>query len=931
MRRNAIKGARLGSAVLVTAALLALVSCGGSNLFTVQGQAGSAAGEDTQAPTVTIESPRGDSLSARPVGDSVFVQAHVKDNVGVHTVRFYGVAHRGSKDLGTDTVVQRFVEKDITLPAGVVDTTIMRYIQPTADSTREIVQIVVAASDSSGNEAADSAALLVGGPDVQLLDVTNGQSVQAGLNLTVRVRAQDPLGINRIGLAVTGAFSTTIEKSVNPAADSIVLDTVIAIPSSARGAISVTASARNSLDVTGQDGPDTLNVIAGGVGDTIAPHMKETATAPDRMELQDTVLLQVSGADNTQGSGVQKVGYTVLAISARRGDTLVHTDSAVFSPARTGTVSKAFAFRPFNVDSLNLPDTLVFEMTSWMVDAAGNCAASSTQDSTAAYVCGTQSGARVAVDRPGLRLQRSVVAGMTVQLPNGGQIMDAAVDTMPGRRKLYLSNITQNRLDVFDLETDKFDNAIGVGSEPWGLAFSRSGDSLWVANSGGTNLSVVDVATGREIDNDRFLTPDVHLFDIARRQGQTGSVLFLVTPYPQEKAPSFSDRPQFVAVDKYGNLIFSTKTTDIGNLGTARKAYYEPGWESPEAKIFVEQAQNTQTQDNWVVAHIDSLTSVQEVTPPDSLGVQDTISAVKFFDHQPGFPNQLDTTSLNILDPDPICDAAARLKAQGSDVYCQPNQTWNIPSLAFQDTTYVAASGDGEWVSIGEGGTSNAGRVLTYQAHQGDTTALTSWLQVSDLLTNSPEEVKGIGLNYDGTLEVVRGQQAAYFIDPKDLRVEGQTEIPNATVGGGAVLDPLHADARTLENLGGQYHPDTQLAFVATGDHTVDIIDTQRFTTIGRVYIRDNITGPLRAVLPFPSDNTGLTCGTIPVHDRYGNLIGNAIQLYNGEDFNSPIAPHGSTDDRCVVVKLFAPTSGGGVVAINVRKADILRDHPARR
>ncbi len=927
MRRNGMNGARIGAAAAM-AAMLVVAACGGSNLFSVTGGAGAAAGQDTKAPTVTIESPRGDSLSARPVGDSVFVQAHVTDNVGVSTVRFYGVSHRGSKSLGTDSVVQRFEEKDIQLPAGVVDTTLTRYIQPTGDTTREMVQIVVEASDSSGNQSADSAAVLLGGPGVQLLDITDGQSIQAGLNLTVRMRAQDPLGINQVAVSVTGAFNVTITKAVNPAVDSIVFDTVVAIPSSARGAINVSATARNSLNVLGQDGPVAVTVVAGGVGDTIAPRLKETATAPDRMELQDSVLVEITGADNTQGSGVQRVGYTVLGISPSRGDTVVYTDSATFSPPRTGTLTKTFGFHPFNVDSLSLPDTLVYEITSWMVDGAGNCGASNSQD-TAAYACGTLSGARVAVDQVGMNVQRSVVAGATVQLPDGGQIMDAAIDTTPGRRKLYLSNISNNRVDVFDLETDQFDNAIGVGSEPWGLSFSRSGDSLWVANSGGANFDVIDVPSGQYLPDDRFETPSVHLFDIARKQGQTGSVVFLVTPLPQAKSPSFSDRPEFVTVDEYGNLIYSTKTTDVGDLGTARKAYYSPGWQSPEAKVFVEQNDNSQTEDNWALAHIDSLTNIQQVVT-DSLGVADTISAIQFFDHKPGFPDQIISTSLKISDADPICDAAARLKAMGSDVYCQASAKWNIPSITYQDTTYVAASGDGKWVSIGEGGASPQGRVLTYQARQQDTTALTSWLLVSDLLRNASEEVHGLGLNYDGSLAVVRGLSYAYFVSPKTLHLEGQTPIPNASFGAGAALDPLHADAATIDNPGGSYHPDTQLAFVGTGDHTVDIIDTQHFTRIGRVYIRDVITGPLRAVLPFPGDNAGLTCPTIPVHDRYGNVIGNAVQIYNAGDFHQPIPPNGSTDDRCVVVKLFAPTSGGGVVAIDVRKADILRDHPDR-
>ena len=149
--------------------------------------------------------------------------------------------------------------------------------------------------------------------------------------------------------------------------------------------------------------------------------------------------------------------------------------------------------------------------------------------------------------------------------------------------------------------------------------------------------------------------------------------------------------------------------------------------------------------------------------------------------------------------------------------------------------------------------------------------------------------------------------------------------------GSGAALHPLHANARTLDNLGGQYRPDTHLAFVASGDRTVDIIDTQRFARVGRLYIRDVVTGPLRAVLPFPADNVGNTCATLPITDRSGRFIGNAVQIYTGGNFTTPIARDGITQDKCVVMKLFAATSGGGVVVIDVRKADVLREHPARR
>jgi hypothetical protein len=293
----------------------------------------------------------------------------------------------------------------------------------------------------------------------------------------------------------------------------------------------------------------------------------------------------------------------------------------------------------------------------------------------------------------------------------------------------------------------------------------------------------------------------------------------------------------------------------------------------------------------------------------------------------PGFPDDVITASAQSDVLDAVETAAGALQDAGSDIVVRSSQKWNIASLSFKDTTYVAASGDGTWVAFGEGGASPVGRVLSYRAHLRDTTALTRWMPVANLLENAAEEVKGIGLNYDGTLGVVRGVRAAYFITPEDLILQGQKEVEAATLGEGAALHPLHANAATSRSVG-EYRPDTHLAFVASGNRTVDIIDTWHFERIGRVYLRDTIVGPLRAVLPFPADNASNRCATIPVTDKRGFTIGQAIKMYNGD---TPIAPNAETEDRCIVMKLFAPTSGGGVVVINVRKADVLRDHPDRR
>ena len=933
MRLNRRFDARLAGALVAMTGMLAVGACDGENLFSATGRDVADARDDTEPPVVEIQQPRGDSLSAKPIGDSVLVVARLTDDVGVRTVTFSGFSERGDKDLGTDEIIQRFQTKVVTLP-DVQDTVIRRYLIPTADSVKETVQLLVEAVDTAGNSSADTVDLILGGPDVEILDLVEGQAVQAGLNLSLRVVAKDPLGITRVDIVVTGAFNTTVVRSVAPPADSVLVDTVVAVPVGVSGDIEVTATARNNLDVSGGAGPVPLTVIAAGVGDTIAPRVKHAATAPERMELKDVVTVNATGSDDAQGSGVAVLGYTVLGISPARGDTLVQTDSVVFDPPRTGSVAQEFAFPAFNVDSLDLPDTLVFEIHTWGRDADGNCGAAVGADTLAAFPCGTLAGGEtVADDRTGDRVTRSVVAGNTVLLPAGGKIMDAVVDTL--RRNLLLSNIRRDRIEVFRLQDESFITAVPVGSEPWGLTLNHCaplspspgcGDTLIVANSGGTNLSMVylgpDDGLGPAFEDAsrRFLTPDVFLFDVEERLDDSGTIRYVASLHPDPDGLGFSDRPQYIARDSTGRSLFSTKVVEaLDQVGTIRKAFQPAGGGDPEVVLFVEHADLDEAEDFVALAHIDGLIISNN-------GTDDEITLI---DHTPG--DRSDTIFSTTADLDA---AVTDFEAGGvSDIYAVRGAKWNIANVGFTDTTLVAASGDGGWVVFGEGATEPVGRVIMYNAAAD---IISRTVEVHDLLTNAGETVKGLGLNYDGTLGVVRGTSQVSFFTT-DLRLQGG---PLLALGGGAgaVLHPLHANAKSLTNTTGEYRPDTHLAFVGTGEHTVDIYDTFHFFRSGRIFIRDVINGPLRASLPFPEDNqdasgTPFQCATTTVTDQTGRAIGDAIQIFQNGDFNTPWPEDGGaggSEDRCVVVKLYGTTDSGGVVVVNVRKGDILRDHPAR-
>ncbi|MEJ2539785.1 MAG: hypothetical protein P8188_07430 [Gemmatimonadota bacterium] len=836
---------RRAAGPVLAAALVGMAACDGPNAFS------GPVGLEQDVPRVEITVPRGDS-TALPLQDSVFVEARFRDNLGIEEVKFYGETVRGDPSVGTDVRFPRFEVRTVSL-GGVRDTTVARFLLPVEDTIKEFTNIIAEGYDRDGNMGADTVRVQLGGPGVRILDLRDGQTVQAGLTLNLSALAKDPEAVTNMDFYLQGSVEQTLRRTFNPPTDSIVVDTTVAIPLEAQGPLTLTVRATNTLGLTGGDGPITLNVIQESQAvDTTAPRLRLNITPPDRVELGDSIPIQITGGDDVAGVGVASVGYTVIATSISGADTVVRQVSEPYVPPRTGSISRQFGIPIIGVDSLALPDTLVYEVTAFMVDGNGNCG-TAVDGGGSTFPCDALgTGERIALDQEGTRFTLVVVAGRTVLLPSGGRILDARVDT--ARRNLFLSNVSRGRVEVFRLDQEQFGTAIGVGSNPWGMAFSRNGDSLWVANSGGTNFSVVDLNAEVEVENQRLLTPDVVLFDIQLDDG-TGE--YVVYPLPQAGDAAFSDRPQFMAVDSFGNVVYSTTTTATGALGTARKAYYPQPAEQSEIKLFVEHGLTDQSDNYWALAHIDSVgTTVDTI---DVGGELTPVPALTLFDHVPGFPNDVITGSAGAGEDPAI--AWARLVDAGSDAYLVPGARWNIETVAFSDTTYVDASGDGGWVAIGEGATQELGRVLMYEAQPDQITALSGVIAVSDFLTNASEEVRGVGVNFDGSLVGARGD-FAYFFDT-GLRPQGQGNIPNAGQAQGIAFHPLHANFRSNTNLTGVYIPDVHVAFVGSGNRTIEVIDTQRGgDPIGRVTIKDVITGPLRAILPFPADNVGRTCST---------------------------------------------------------------------
>jgi hypothetical protein len=451
-----------------------------------------------------------------------------------------------------------------------------------------------------------------------------------------------------------------------------------------------------------------------------------------------------------------------------------------------------------------------------------------------------------------------VTAGRSYALPANSAVADAVPDV--SRQRLYLSNKGRNRIEVFDLAARSFGAPVTVGSEPWGVALNRSNDTLIVANSGGTNVSFVPLAGSQlaEAVSRRIHTPNAVIFEIAISTDATGFGRLAAT------FVDFSDRPQYVAQDAAGRLLYSTMPTPASPDGTMRVGENLGGWQFPEVRLLLSGTVFEADSSTITILNIDSLRIFTAPSQGD---------LIELYDHRRGFPGTIIKSGIV-----PLGNALAIMTANPeSDMEWVPGR-YDRDLANLGDTTYVVASGDRQRVAFGEGARGN-GRVILWRSA---TASISNEITIADLVSNSAERILGVTLNGDGSLGAVRGTSAAYFFKNDDLRLEGLFAAP-VTPGGqsGAGLHPQHPSYAS-------YPPSSlsTLAFVAD-DESIRIVDTVHFTERGNIEVRDRIIGPLRVSTPLPGDNTGCTGGD------------------------------------CVVARVYAVTSAGAVVLVEVRGRDI--------
>jgi hypothetical protein len=824
---------------------------------------------DAAAPTVDVTNPiAGGHVAA---GDSILVKVHLTDNSGVASVTMEGFTQRGDPNFGNQVTVVRYPL--IRAPASgnfpvTRDTVITRYLKVASpvDSTNDTLSIRVIATDAANNATTQIVKITVtNGPRVTIIKPAVPDSMTAGNTLRIIVNAASTAGVSFVGFDLTDSgWPTSIagryETTLVSASGNVTWTKDIPIPLNAppKGLLTIAPIA---ADVNGQPGAGASFTIAVRAGAPPAPLV--TQRVPTRAEIRDTIVVTASGTSLT------KVGYVIKTVTG------VAVDS--------GTVpASASSFGPQGV-GFSIPSK--WQGTKMVVYTYATDASGLTGYSVANGVSIPQTTNSAAV-----RDTMLIVYGQTFTLPRDGIASDVTVDVLRGN--VFVSNTVFNRLELWKGATATFDpTGIAVGSLPWGMALQKDNDTLLVANSGGTNISKVCINTvvcgGRigEVLSQRLKTRNTFLYTVTQILIPGTVDHFHLT----DIGPiSYSDRPQYVAQSDGGRVFFSTRPTDFAPAGTIR--WLDPKLPVPDPRQIYQYAAPSGDQNTWAVFNADSVLIV-----PANQTVANGVDSVWVFDHVYSDTSLVPHSCTNRAHQvviGTICSSgtdvsvvAPNVAAQGGDVIAVNNL--DVGSLNLTDSTFVSASGDKTWVGFGEGNThGGVGRVMLVNDVAGtpEPGFFSPGVAVRDLLENASEPVFGMGLDLHGAAAVVHGSQS-YFTSlesPFHLRLQGKFD--SFDQGAGVAFHPS-ADSR---NFSASLTDSTRTAFVASSNGSIEIVDAAYYIARGTLQIKNNLYGPIRASLPFPTDNVGVP----------------------------------TTDPNYIIVKLFGLTSKG-MVMINLRAQDI--------
>jgi len=666
----------------------------------------------------------------------------------------------------------------------------------------QVIVIRATAYDAGGNKASAEVTAVAFDPAVPRVLVLNPDiAVIGGGTYTFNVQGIDSLGITKLGYRSSGpAALTRMDSSLfavpYPKNDTVTFSFTVPASTAVGTTFNIEpfATNRDGLGATGEK--VSVTVVAPGQ-DTQTPLVYQSV--PARMETGDSLDLTARDPDGL----VKAIGYVVKDST---GLQVASVEFPVSTPAQQ-VVRRV---------EWNLPITLrgrgLF-VIGYAVDQANH----------KGYA--VSSGSNIPVSSAALAKRDPTVYafGHTTALPAGSLGADIAVD--PSRSRVYVSNINKNQLEAFNYGATLSPlPAVSVGAQPWGMAIDNSGSMLLVANSGGTNISRVNLTT--RLENGRIKTANAYLFDVAWSKDPTSGGFKYTVSAPID----YSDRPQYIAQSASGALYYSTRPTDESSPGTLRRIdnFLDPRAEPRQIWQY-----GTLARGHWVILNADDV----DVVLGES-GVPDSIIVC---DHAVG----ADPSTSQCFQEATIPEAIAQLRtigANASDV-----KDLDVGSLALPDTNFVAVGADRRRVAFGEANTGgSAGRVMVVFDPSGTPAygeQYSAPIEVKDLTNNASDRVFGLAINNNSTNIAVHGVET-FFADSA-LRLQGKFATFNT--GAGVAFHPNNVDEETADLK-------ARVAFVASGDFSIQIVDSYSYRLRGRIPIRSKLYGPLRAVLPSAAD-----------------------------------------------------------------------------
>jgi hypothetical protein len=668
-------------------------------------------------------------------------------------------------------------------------------------------------------------------PDITVDRAVTSAEVHAGSSARIRLRAESRAsGVSSIRVDWTGVVNGWFERSYPGAPLAVVLDTAIAIPPGVTpGDLVFTATATSAAGVTSEPVRITMQVVG---PDVDPPEVSVASTVPNRVEREDSLAVTVRCRDQGKGGQLAWCGYTVLFYPTG-GDTVTVVRRDTVMAKDTAAIRDVLPIQGFN--PATLPTDVNIEVHGFAIDAAGNCAAGVREAWSQESCIGVPSIRADVEDEP---TQVTVVASTTILRSWGGTVEDLAVDRTRGR--VYASVIDRNRIEVLDYTVPRAQARrpdILVGSRPAGITVDRTGDTLIVANSGGTSLSFVDLPRARE--HHRLETHNAVLYTIDERvgSGEMGEDTALINALTFWE--DFNDRPHRVAQDRDGVIFYST----LGG-GPIRMVQKYPNAPHREANIMLWSDVLVRTEGSWAVTYVDSM-----VIRPESIEAGGHILAV--YDHIPGRPDQ-NISAYGTIDQ--LEEIFLSLRAQGSDIFFRRDRSWDTDYWDVGTEAMFATSVDRSTVAVGDGK-----RVWTWQAkgpNPGYENRLISWyLPIGDLTSNGLTGLTGLTVDQTGAEFAARGDGSILYFNHL-LRLHGS-----------------HSEAELAGDGGVARHPTEPLVFAATNDRSVLVLEAAgHYQARGELPLVENLVGPLRFSLPRAGDPANLV-GRLHGVNESGNVV----------------------------------------------------------